>query len=135
MGLPIRRSRPVYRKSQFLQDCQYASGDQFIVSPTLFSTIDTLVETSVSLVLLPILLLIHHSRALCCQSTIWQCYRWTGQDQCVVSGSEMQEFFHIRKFLGTISSPGTLFLVFGVGTRNSFNSKKVLNQLQKDFTK
>ena len=48
VGLSTRWSRPVYRKSYFLQDQRYTSRDQFIVSPTFCRNIDTLVKTSVS---------------------------------------------------------------------------------------
>ena len=96
--LLIRWSRPVDRKSYCLQDYQYTSRDQCVVSPTFCRNIDTLVETVVSLVLLSILLLIEHSRALCRQFYILQRYRYPSQDQCVVSGSEMREFFIFKTF-------------------------------------
>ena len=47
VGLSIRWSRPVYRKSYCLQDYQYTSRGQYIVSPILCRIIDTLVKTSV----------------------------------------------------------------------------------------
>ena len=51
-GLLISCSRPVYHQSCFLQEYQYTSREQCIVSLTFCSNIDRLIETSVSLVLL-----------------------------------------------------------------------------------
>ena len=47
VGLLIRWSEQVYRKSYCLWDYQYTSRDQCVVSPTLCRTIDTMVKTSV----------------------------------------------------------------------------------------
>ena len=96
--LSIWQSRPVYHKSYFLMDYQYTSRDQCIISPTFCRTINTLVETSLALVLLPVLLLIHYSRKFFPQSYILQCYRYNSQYQCVVSSSEMREFFILKTF-------------------------------------
>ena len=51
VGLSIQWSRPVYRNSCILQDYPYTSRDHCVVSPTLCRAMDTLVKTSVSLVL------------------------------------------------------------------------------------
>lgn len=64
IGLSIHQSKPVYRKSCFMQDYRYCSQDQYIISPTFCRTIDTLVKISVSLVLFFVGLL-SQSRAVC----------------------------------------------------------------------
>ena len=53
-GILIHQSRPVYCKSYFIQDYRYNSRDQSIVRPTFCRTINALIETSVSLVLLSV---------------------------------------------------------------------------------
>ena len=95
IALSIWQSRPVYHQSYFLQDHRYTSLDQCIASSTFCRTIDTLVETSVSLVLLPVLQLIHYSKKFYPQP---QCYRYNSQYQCVVSSSEMRELFILKTF-------------------------------------
>ena len=137
----MHQSRLVYRKSYFLQDNRYGRQYQCIISPTFYRTIDTLVETSVPLVLLSVLLLMHHSRTLCCWFYILQCYRYTSHHQCVVSGSEMQKFFIFKTFhvIYQRMEPRSwclvfyfilfiLFIIFlkltKLGTRNLFNQKK-----------
>ena len=81
-----------------MQDNQYTSRDQCILSPNFCRIIDALVKTSVLLVLLSVLVLMHHSRTFCCWSNILQCYRYTSHEQCVVSGSEMGTFFIFKNF-------------------------------------
>ena len=94
----MHQSRPEYRKFYFMQDQRYTSQDQCVLAPTLCRASDKLAETSVSLVLLSVLLLIYHPRGLCRQFYIFQYYRYTSQDQCVVSTSEMWEFFIFHTF-------------------------------------
>ena len=41
------KSNPAIRKPYFMKDYRYNSQDQFIISPTLYRTINTLVKTGV----------------------------------------------------------------------------------------
>ena len=99
-GISIHQSRIVYRKPYFLQQYRCTNRDQCIVSPTFCRNIDTIVKTSVSLVLLSVVLSIHHSYVL-------QYYRYTSQDsaslvllvvggRCRAIGSEMRQLFIIK---------------------------------------
>ena len=83
--ISIDQSRPVCRQSYILQKYSYTSGDQCVVSPAFCRNINTLVETSVSLLLFFIEILIHQSRPVYLKSYFMQEYGYTGQDQCVFS--------------------------------------------------
>ena len=76
------RDQCIVSKSHFLQDNQHTSRDQCIVSPTLCRTIDTLVESNVSLFLLFVGLSIHQSR-----SAFHQSYFFVGLPFPVVQSS------------------------------------------------
>ena len=70
----------------------------------LFGTIDTLVQRSVPLVLLFVELSIQWPRAVCCQSYFLLNYQYTSPEQCVISLS-------ICRTIDTVFKSSVLFIV------------------------
>ena len=132
VGLSIHQSRPVWRQCYSLQDYRYTSRDQCDISATFCRTIDTLVETSVTLLLLSVGPSIHQSSTVCHQSyffvgisihqsrPVWhQCYFWqdysyTSPDQCVVSPTFCRTINTLVK-----TSAALVLLLVGPSTRQS----------------
>ena len=87
VGLMMHWPRLVYRQPYKKQDLRYAALDQCIDSPTKSRTYDTdtLVSTSVSIVLYRVGLTTHWSRLAHRQSFITQDLRCTGLDHCINS--------------------------------------------------
>ena len=66
--------------------------DQCVASSACCRTINTIVKSSVSLVLLYVGPLIRQSRPVCHKSYLIQNYRYTSQDQCIESPIESPNF-------------------------------------------
>ena len=92
VGLTIHWSRLVYRQSYKKQDFRYAGLDQYIDSPTKSRTYDTLVSTSVSIILQKVGLTIHWSQLVYPYSYKNQDLRYTRLIWCIDSPSKSKTY-------------------------------------------